>query len=310
MKVVYAGTPEFAVPPLRALVKAGHEVCRVYTQPDRPAGRGRKPRPSPVKLAAEELGLPMRQPASLRNDETQSLLKSLEADVMVVVAYGLILPNEVLSIPRLGCINIHASLLPRWRGAAPIQRAILAGDSETGVSLMCMDTGLDTGPVLTTATLPLHGKETAQDVHDALSKLGAEALPDCLTGLADGSLTAEAQPAEGSTYAPKLEKSEAGIDWTQSAVEIHRRIRAFNPWPVAHCPLGTDSVRIWKARVGPAKLHHGAPGEIIASTDEGLIVACGDGALTITELQFPGKRRMSALEAARGRALTGQRFGR
>ncbi|MEC9408075.1 MAG: methionyl-tRNA formyltransferase [Pseudomonadota bacterium] len=308
MKVVYAGTPEFAVPPLHALVEAGHEVCRVYTQPDRPAGRGRKPTPSPVKQAAEALGLPLRQPASLRDDETQSSLAALQADVMVVVAYGLILPPEVLEIPRLGCVNIHASLLPRWRGAAPIQRAILAGDSATGVSLMRMDTGLDTGPVLTTASLPLHGDETAQQVHDALSQLGAHALPDALTGLDDGSLIAEAQPAEGSTYAPKLDKQEARIDWTQEAETIHRAIRAFNPWPVAHSPLDGANTRIWSARLGPAKLHHGAPGEIIAATEEGLIVACGNGALTVTELQFPGKRRMPAAEAARGRSLAGKRF--
>lgn len=308
MKVVYAGTPDFAVPPLHALVQAGHDVCRVYTQPDRPAGRGRKTAPSPVKKAAESLGLPLRQPASLRGDETQSSLRSLGADVMVVVAYGLILPPAVLDIPRMGCINIHASLLPRWRGAAPIQRAILAGDSQTGVSLMRMDSGLDTGPVLTTATLSLRGDETAQTVHDALAKLGAEALPDCLTGLADGSLRAEPQPAEGSTYAPKLDKQEARVDWTQEAATIHRAIRAFNPWPVAHSPLDGEVTRIWSARLGPAKLHHGAPGEIIAATDEGLIVACGNGALTITELQFPGKRRMAAGEAARGRALAGKRF--
>ena len=309
MRVAFAGTPEFAVPPLQALVNAGFDVCGVYTQPDRPAGRGRKPRPSPVKALAESLDLPIFQPASLRDPAAQNELSALRPDVMVVVAYGLILPAAVLAIPRMGCVNIHASLLPRWRGAAPIQRALLAGDTATGVSLMQMDAGLDTGPVLETVTLPLQGRETSQAVHDALADLGAQHLPACLQGLEQGALTAAPQPEAGVTYAHKLDKAEARVDWTLDAASIDRAVRAFNPWPVAFSPLDDAPVRIWSAQPLSGMRSNAAPGAIVAANEAGIDVSCADGVLRILELQFPGKRRLNAAEVVRGRPLRCQQFG-
>ncbi|WP_370306043.1 methionyl-tRNA formyltransferase [Sinimarinibacterium flocculans] len=308
MRLVFAGTPEFSVSALDALHGAGHEIVGVFTQPDRPAGRGRKLMPSPVAQRAAALGLPLYKPEKLRA-EAQAELRLLAPEVMVVVAYGLILPQAVLDIPRLGAINIHASLLPRWRGAAPIQRALLAGDTATGVSLMQMDAGLDTGPVLETVTLPLQGRETSQAVHDALADLGAQHLPACLQGLEQGALTAAPQPEAGVTYAHKLDKAEARVDWTLDAASIDRAVRAFNPWPVAFSPLDDAPVRIWSAQPLSGMRSHAAPGAIVAANEAGIDVACADGVLRILELQFPGKRRLNAAEVVRGRPLRGQQFG-
>jgi len=294
--LLFAGTPEFAVAPFDALLAAGFRPAAVLTQPDRPAGRGRRLQASPVKQAALDGGIEVLQPASLRDTAIQERLLAYRPDLMVVVAYGLLLPRAVLDIPALGCWNIHASLLPRWRGAAPIQRAIEAGDRETGVCIMQMDEGLDTGPVLSRVRVPLNGRETGGSLHDTLAAAGARALVECVQRLVDGEPPrAEPQPAEGACYARKLEKSEARIDWRDPAALIERRVRAFDPWPVAWCTIDGERTRVWSsAALGHA--HDREPGTVLAAGSGGIDVATGEGVLRILELQRPGKRRMSAAD--------------
>lgn len=297
LKVIFAGTPEFSVSALDALSEAGHEISLVLTQPDRPAGRGRKPTPSPVKQRALELGLELAQPESLRGPEIAETLAALKPDVMVVVAYGLIVPRRILAIPRLGCINIHASLLPRWRGAAPIQRAILAGDRETGICIMQMDAGLDTGPVWSAQGLEIAEDDTGGSLHDKLTALGGQALIRTLPAIVNGLPAPTPQPEEGACYASKLEKSEAMIDWNDSAEAISRRVRAFNPWPVAETLFAGKRLRIWMAR-NEAGVADAAPGCVVASDKHGVVVATGDGLLRLMQVQMPGKRPVSAGEFA------------
>src|SRR6185436_4782860 len=249
LRIAFAGTPQFALPALRALLASHHRVVGVLTQPDRPAGRGLELRASPVKLLAQDAGVPLAQPARLKSDEERAALVAWAPDLLVVVAYGLILPAPVLALPRLGCLNIHGSLLPRWRGAAPIQRALLAGDAETGVTIMQLDAGLDTGPTLLDRRRPIGAHETAGDLHDALAELGASALLEAIDGMLAGSVVARAQPTEGASYAPKIEKSEALVDWGASATQLDRRIRAFNPWPVAETRFAGDSLKLLRASV-------------------------------------------------------------
>mgnify|MGYP002737170742 FL=1 len=301
MKVIFAGTPDFAAQALRAIAAAGFEILLVLTQPDRPKGRGMQLQASPVKQAALELGLAIAQPASLRHKEAQALLRAQNADVMVVAAYGLILPQAVLDTPAHGCLNIHASLLPRWRGAAPIQRAIEAGDAETGVCIMQMDAGLDTGAVVSTHRYAIKNTDTATDVHDALADLGAHAIVADLQQLQQtGGLNATPQPPAGITYAQKLSKEEAKIDWNESALVIERKIRAFNPVPGAWVEYQNQPLKIWRAE---AVAQSGRAGEVLAISSDGLIVACGEGALNITELQPAGSKRMPVAAFAAGRHI-------
>ncbi len=303
LRILFAGTPEFAVVPLRGLLARGFAPIAVLTQPDRPAGRGRQPRPSPVKQTALAAGIPVYQPSTLRLQSAVDQVASLAPDLMIVVAYGLILPDQILDIPRFGCWNIHASLLPRWRGAAPIQRAIEAGDSETGVSIMQVDSGLDTGPVLHQVSVELEGNETGGSLHDHLAQLGAEALLRCVQRLAGGEcLEASAQPDTGVSYAHKLQKSEAEIDWSEPAEALERRIRAFNPWPVCWCSIAGEQTRIWKAAVVPVDSGK-PPATVLRAGREGIDVAAGRGTLRLQELQPPGKRRMAAADYLNARAL-------
>ena len=309
LTIAFAGTPQFAVPALRALLASRHRVVGVLTQPDRPAGRGQQLRASPVKLLATELGLPLSQTPTLKTPEGRAALAAWAPDLLVVVAYGLILPVEVLSLPRLGCVNIHGSLLPRWRGAAPIQRAILAGDAETGVTIMQLDAGLDTGPMLLERRRPIHSHETAADLHDALSELGAAALTEAVEGLAAGTLKARAQPAVGATYASKIEKSEARLDWSASASELDRRVRAFNPWPMAETSFAGEQLRVLRARIADQRASDASPGTLLGIAEDGLRVACGEGVLAVGELQRAGKRPVSARDFANAVRLDGLRFG-
>jgi methionyl-tRNA formyltransferase len=296
LKLVFAGTPEFAVPCLAACRASGAEVVAVYTQPDRPAGRGRKLAPSPVKQAALDAGLPVEQPESLKSAEAQARLAAHAPDLMVVVAYGLILPRKVLAIPRLGCWNVHASLLPRWRGAAPIQRAILAGDAETGVDLMRMEAGLDTGPVLLEKRTPIAREDTGGSLHDRLAALGAEALAEGLARTLSGEvLAAVPQPEAGVTYAHKLDKAEAKLDFARPAVELERQVRAFDPWPVAEGEIAGERLRVWAA-TALDQSHTAAPGTLLAARRDGLDLACGDGVLRVTAVQRAGGRRISAAD--------------
>lgn len=287
MKIIFAGTPEFARVALSAILDAGHEILLVLTQPDRPSGRGMKLTASPVKQEAEKHGIPVYQPASLKDPASHQAIRAAKADVMVVVAYGLILPQAVLDIPARGCLNIHASLLPRWRGAAPIQRAIEAGDRETGICIMQMEAGLDTGPVLLEKRLPIEMTDTGASLHDRLAGLGAQAIVEALENLDD--LKPAAQPVQGVTYASKLTKDEARIDWTLPAELLGCKVRAFNPVPGAWTVLNGEPLKIWQAQLAQGK---GQPGEILAVNNEGLTVACGEGAIRITELQKSGARRM------------------
>ncbi len=294
LKIIFAGTPEFAAVALNALLEEGrHEIRAVYTQPDRPAGRGRKLRASPVKEMALAHGLLLRQPSTLKEPEQQRSLRELGADLMVVVAYGLLLPPPVLDAPRLGCINIHASLLPRWRGAAPIQRAILAGDRETGVSIMQMDEGLDTGPVLHRVATPIHPGDTAGTLHDRLASLGAQALLDTLDRIMEGSARPVPQEEAAATYAPKIEKQEAVLDWNASAEELDRRVRAFNPWPVAQTTWKGKVLRIWQAEP-LAEMPDAPAGTVVRAGKEGIDVATGNGMLRITRLQGAGGKPLDA----------------
>ena len=296
LRLVFAGTPDFAVPCLAACRASGADVVAVYTQPDRPAGRGRKLAPSPVKQAALDAGLPVEQPESLRSDEARARLAAHAPDLMVVVAYGLILPRKVLAIPRLGCWNVHASLLPRWRGAAPIQRAILAGDAETGVDLMRMEAGLDTGPVLLERRTPISREDTGGSLHDRLAALGAEALAEGLARtLAGEVLAATPQPDEGVVYAHKLEKAESQLDFARPAIELERQVRAFDPWPGSDAEIAGERLRIWAARAIDLP-HAGPPGSVLAAGRDGIDIACGEGMLRITALQRAGGRRISAAD--------------
>jgi len=306
MRVLFAGTPEFAVAALEAVHAAGHEVVLVLTQQDRPAGRGLALVSSPVKRVAERLGLPVDQPRTLRDAAVQSRLRAVAPDVIVVAAYGLILPQAVLDVPGRGAINVHASLLPRWRGAAPIQRAMLAGDAETGISIMQMDAGLDTGPVLLAAATPIGPRDTAGTVHDRLAALGARLVVEALDRIARGAATATPQPAAGATYAPKLEKAEARIDWARPAAQVERLIRAFDPFPGAAARLRGTDLKVWRAVLAQGA---GTPGTVLDVGADGITVACADGALTLTELQRAGGRRLAAAELLRGFPVAvGDRF--
>ncbi|MDD3327404.1 MAG: methionyl-tRNA formyltransferase [Zoogloea sp.] len=305
MKVAFAGTPEFAAAALEAILAAGFDVPLVLTQPDRPAGRGMQLQPSPVKRVALAAGIPVHQPEKLRTPEQQAPLAAVQADVLVVAAYGIILPQAVLDLPRHGCLNIHASLLPRWRGAAPIHRAIQAGDAETGITIMQMDAGLDTGPMLLSHAEAIHPDDTTGSLHDRLAQLGAEMIVEALRAL-PGGLTATPQPADGVTYAAKIGKAEANVDWSRPAAEIERAIRAFNPFPGAVATLQQTPVKLWRARAIDAS---GTPGEVLLAEGAGVIVACGEGALCITELQKPGGKRLPAADFLRGMPIAaGSRF--
>ena len=295
LRLVFAGTPEFAAPHLRACLAENVEIAAVYTQPDRPAGRGRTLAASPVKQAALAAGLVVEQPESLKSPDAKARLRELNPDLLVVVAYGLILPRAVLAVPRLGCWNVHASLLPRWRGAAPIQRAILAGDTQTGVCLMRMEAGLDTGPVMLRREIDIAADDTGGSLHDKLAVLGAQALGEGLRRtLAGETLTALPQPEAGITYAHKLEKSEARLDWNESAIVLERKVRAFDPWPVAEADLAGERVRVWGAQAMPG--NGASPGAVIAATKHGIDVACGEGVLRVTRLQRAGGRVVTAAD--------------
>jgi methionyl-tRNA formyltransferase len=302
LRIVFAGTPAFAAAHLQALLDwRGGEVIGVYTQPDRPAGRGKQLAASPVKLLAQQHSLPLFQPVSLRNADAQAELKSLAADIMVVVAYGLILPQAVLDAPRLGCVNVHASILPRWRGAAPIQRAIEAGDSETGVTIMQMDEGLDTGPMLAIARCPIEPTETAATLHDKLAAIGAPALLETLQALAEDRANPQAQDHALTCYAAKITKEEALIDWQQNATVLDRRIRALNPFPIAYGIMKSERVKIYRAAIGGAA--NAAPGTIVGADRDAIVVACGNSSsLRIFDLQFPGGKILSSAEVMNGRA--------
>lgn len=308
MNLIFAGTPAFAVPALEALLHAGHRIRAVYTQPDRPAGRGRKLAASPVKQCAQVHGIEIRQPEKITGEE--NILRTDTPDAMIVIAYGLLLPPPILAIPRLGCINAHASLLPRWRGAAPIPRAIEAGDAETGVSIMQMEAGLDTGPVLAEARTPIHESDTAQTLHDRLALLGADSLTATLELLTHGSVTPKAQDTVGACYAKKLRKEESLLNWTEPATVLHRKIRAFNPWPVASTTWRGKTLRLWETGPLEAGKPAGAPGTIVQADSAGIRVQTGDGVLTLTRMQAEGGKILSAVDFLNGHKLAvGDRLG-
>ena len=306
LRVAFAGTPEFAAQALDSILKAGYAVPLVLTQPDRPAGRGMKLSPSAVKQLALAHGIEVDQPEKLRTDAQRARLAACAPDVLVVAAYGLLLPPAVLALPRLGCINIHASLLPRWRGAAPIHRAIEAGDAETGITIMQMDEGLDTGPMLLRRALPIAADDTTASLHDRLAALGGECIVEALGALAGGGLAATPQPAEGVTYAAKIGRAEADIDWSRPAAEIERAMRAFDPFPGAVSTLRDTAIKCWKAQVVAGE---GEPGRVLAVDADGIVVACGRDALRCTVLQRPGSKRLPAGEFLRGFPVSaGERF--
>ena len=298
MRLIFAGTPEFAATALSALIAAGHDIPLVLTQPDRPAGRGMQLQPSAVKKLAVANHIPLFQPERLKDPATHEPIRAVAADVMVVAAYGLILPQAVLDIPTHGCINIHASLLPRWRGAAPIHRAIEAGDAETGITLMRMEAGLDTGPMLLADTVKVGVGETAGELHDRLAALGGRLIVDALARF--DQLSPQQQPDSGVTYAHKISKAEAHLDWQEAAVTLARKVCAFNPFPGAAADLAGTPVKLWRAE---AVTHAGTPGQILAADARGIVVACGEGALRITELQKPGGRRVASADFLSGHAL-------
>jgi len=308
LRIVFAGTPDFAVPALDALHAAGHEIAAVYTQPDRPAGRGQALSGSPVKRRAVELGLPLEQPATLRTSEAAADLAAYRPELAVVVAYGLILPPAILGVPRLGCWNIHASLLPRWRGAAPIQRAILAGDTTTGITIMQMDAGLDTGAMLLVRPLPIGARESGGQLHDRLAALGAESIVAAAEQCLAGQLAAARQPDEGAIYAAKIRKQEAVIDWRHSSAQIDRQVRAFNPWPVAETRWQGQQLRIWEAESVAADMD-GEPGRVLEAEGGRLLVATGEGALQLHRVQLAGRRAMTPAEFLNAHPLAGARLG-
>ena len=347
MRLGFAGTPEFAVPALDALARSRHHIAAVFTQPDRPAGRGLGLHASAVKQRAGELGLPVHQPRSFKTPDAEATLRSLDLDAFVVVAYGLILPPSVLAAPKLGCFNIHASLLPRWRGAAPIQRALLAGDATTGITIMRMEAGLDTGPMLAVRTLEIAPRETGGTLHDRLAQLGGELIASTLDAVASGGAREEPQPEVGITYAQKINKAEALIDWSDDAASILRRVRAFDPWPIAETKLEGMQLRVWEAELGPdaelaapkpdvelparaaafasvqapsplaalpgaASIGFGlagaAPGTVIGASNAGIDVACGGGVLRILRLQLAGRKPLTAREFIKAQRLAGARF--
>ena len=302
MKIVFAGTPEFAARHLGALIDDGrHQIAAVYTQPDRPAGRGKKLQASPVKRLAEEQGLAIYQPQSLRQTEQQTALAELDADLMVVVAYGLILPQQILDTPRLGCINVHGSILPKWRGAAPIQRAIEAGDSETGITIMQMDAGLDTGPMLSITRCAISDQDTSGAIYKRLAHLGGPALLQAIDQLETGSTQAVAQDDSLSSYASKIDKAEAQIDWSEDAMVINRRIRAFDPFPCAFTSVEGQRIKIWCSTVESSD-QTGQPGQIVRADNQGLLICCGQGSLLLTEIQLAGKSRLAVAEILKSRA--------
>ena len=309
LNLAFAGTPEFAVPALSALCASRHRVSGVFTQPDRRAGRGRELKSSAVKCRALELGLPVFQPETFRQPEAQGLLAALHVDALVVVAYGLILPKTVLAIPRLGCFNIHASLLPRWRGAAPIQRAILAGDADTGVTIMRMEPGLDTGPMLARTSIPIESRDTSETLHDKLAPLGGRMMFNLLEVLAAGAVPETAQPDTGVVYAAKIDKAEADIDWCDAAAAIERRVRAFNPWPVAQTRSHGQQLRIWASEVLDANGTRGPPGAVLAQSQAGVDVACGHGVLRLTRLQAPGRAQCAAAQFIQAQSLLNTLLG-
>lgn len=300
LRIIFAGTPDFAARHLDALLSSEHEIVGVFTQPDRPAGRGKKLMSSPVKVLAEEKGLPVFQPASLRQTENQQLVAELNADVMVVVAYGLILPKAVLDMPHLGCINVHGSLLPRWRGAAPIQRALWAGDVQTGVTIMQMDVGLDTGDMLYKLACPITAEDTSATLYDKLAELGPQGLIDTLQQLAQGTAQPQVQDEALVTYAEKLSKDEARMDWSLSAEQLERCIRAFNPWPMSWFAIDEQPVKVWKASVLPSPTQ-AEPGTIVDASKSGIQVATADGILNLESLQPAGKKAMSAQDLLNSR---------
>jgi len=316
LRIIFAGTPDFSVAPLKALIDSPHEVIAVYTQPDRPAGRGRKLTPSPVKTCALEHGIEVYQPEKLKSAEDQQVLIDLKADLMVVVAYGIILPEAILTAPRLGCINIHASLLPRWRGAAPIQRAILAGDTESGITIMQMDIGLDTGDMLLKTHCEITADDTGSSLHDKLAVMGAQALMDALPAIADQTIQAEKQDDGLANYAHKLQKSEALIDWSQPATQLQRQVNAFNAWPVAQTPIEMKGkpqmLRIWRALAiegaasGPSTQQ---PGKVIRCEKQGIDVVTGEGILRLLEIQMPGRKPMDIPAFVNANDITGMLLG-
>ncbi|MDN3679316.1 methionyl-tRNA formyltransferase [Vibrio tapetis subsp. quintayensis] len=301
LRIVFAGTPDFAARHLAALLSSEHEIIGVYTQPDRPAGRGKKLTASPVKNIALESNIPVFQPENFKSDEAKQQLADLNADLMIVVAYGLLLPQAVLDTPRLGCINVHGSILPRWRGAAPIQRSIWAGDAETGVTIMQMDIGLDTGDMLKIATLPIEATDTSASMYDKLADLGPQALIDCVADIATGKAVATKQDDALANYAKKLSKEEAKIDWTQDAAFIERCVRAFNPWPMSHFSVAENTIKVWQTRV-IATSQDKAPGTIIQADKTGIYIATGKDVLVLEQLQVPGKKAMSVQDILNSRA--------
>ncbi|MEP6884089.1 MAG: methionyl-tRNA formyltransferase [Gammaproteobacteria bacterium] len=315
LRLGFAGTPEFAVPALEAL-NVAHRICGVFTQPDRPAGRGRSLHGGPVKAQAIELGLDVYQPATFKSPETLQLLRGLHLDALVVVAYGLILPSAALAAPRLGCINIHASLLPRWRGAAPIQRALLAGDAKTGITIMRMEAGLDSGSMLATRELDIGAHDTAKSLHDKLAVIGAQLIVETLLALNEGRSREVPQPPDGVTYAEKINKTEAAIDWREDAERILRQVRAFNPWPIAETRLNGAQLRIWDAELcglptvssPPDVAGQSLPGTVLGAADGGIDVACGRGSLRILRLQLAGRNPLTAREFIKAQSLKGARF--
>lgn len=312
LRIIFAGTPEFSVAPLQTLIDSEHDVIAVYTQPDRPAGRGRKLTASPVKQLAVEHDIPVYQPLSLKDEEAQQTLQALNADLMIVVAYGLILPKVILDAPKMGCLNIHASLLPRWRGAAPIQRAIESGDPETGVTIMQMDIGLDTGDMLFKLATEITPQDSAQTLHDRLSTMGCDAMMTTLSGLLDGSINPEKQDDSLVTYAEKMHKEEAKINWQEPAQKIIRKVQAFNPWPVCFTDFEGKPLRIWQARLANSEeisaMPSGQAGQVIKLTKNGLFIATGDQPVCIEQLQPAGKKAMRAYDFAQSRNLEGYQF--